>query len=89
MPPLDRIVKEHITLWDGTEHLTADNTTLAAELEAKGWRPWYAEIFGQSFVDTLDSEETDDKHHSQAIEWHWNTRRALIRIELEHQSGIP
>lgn len=40
-------------------------------------------MFGQPFVDALDSAETDDKHHSEAIEWHWNTRRALIRIEVE------
>lgn len=58
-------------------------TNAASELEAKGWRAWYAEIFGPSFVETLDSSETDDRHHSEAIEWHWNTRRTLIRIEIE------
>ena len=55
----------------------------AEELEALGWRIWYEVVFGQAFVDALDSVETDDKHHSQAIEWHWKTRRALIQIELE------
>lgn len=57
----------------------------AAALEARGWRAWYAEMFGQRFVDALDSAETDDRHHSDAIEWHWKTRRALIRIELEER----
>jgi hypothetical protein len=51
----------------------------ASELESKGWRAWYAEMFGQSFVDSLDSEETDDVHHSEAIEWHWDSRRALLQ----------
>lgn len=40
-------------------------------------------MFGQSFVDALDSVETGDKHHSEAIAWHWNTRHALIKIELD------
>ena len=52
-----------------------------ASLEAKGWRAWYATIFGQAFIDSLDSSETDDKHHSEAIEWHWNARQALLRGE--------
>jgi hypothetical protein len=55
----------------------------ATALEAQGWRVWYAEMFGQSFVDALDSSETEDRHHSEAIEWHWKARRALIHIELE------
>jgi hypothetical protein len=58
-------------------------TKQAKRLEDRGWRVWYAEMFGQSFVDALDGSETEDKHHSQAIEWHWRTRRALIAIELE------
>ena len=45
----------------------------------QGWRAWYAHLFGQSFVDVLDSAETDDKHHSEAIEWHWEARLALLR----------
>jgi hypothetical protein len=53
------------------------------QLESQGWRVWYATIFGQFFVDALDSAETDDKQHSEAIEWHWNTRRTLIKIEVE------
>lgn len=35
------------------------------ELEAQGWEPWYAEIFGQEFVDVLAP------HHREAIAWHW------------------
>lgn len=72
-----------------TKHLpsrsptTRTNNTKAKELEARGWRVWYAAIFGQRFVDALDSADTADKHHSEAIEWHWNTRRALIHIEIE------
>lgn len=49
------------------------------ELEALGWRAWYAYLFGQRFVDTLDSVETEDRHHSEAIEWHWDARRALLQ----------
>lgn len=37
-----------------------------ADLEAKGWRAWYGEIFGHSFVDALG------EHHVEAIEWHWD-----------------
>lgn len=51
----------------------------AATLIKRGWRAWYAHLFGQSFVDVLDSAETDDKHHSEAIEWHWEARLALLR----------
>lgn len=47
-------------------------------LIAQGWRATYAELFGRSFVDSLDSAETDDKHHSEAIEWHWTSRIALL-----------
>jgi len=49
------------------------------DLIKQGWRAWYAHLFGQSFVDVLDSAETDDKHHSEAIEWHWEARLALLR----------
>jgi hypothetical protein len=47
-------------------------------LIAQGWRATYAELFGQSFVDVLDSAETDDCHHSEAIQWHWDARIALL-----------
>lgn len=49
------------------------------DLIKQGWRAWYAHLFGRSFVDVLDSAETDDKHHSEAIEWHWESRLALLR----------
>lgn len=42
------------------------NARSAEELEAQGWRAWYAEMFGQSFVDALAD------HHVKAIEWHWD-----------------
>lgn len=48
------------------------------DLIAKGWKATYAEIFGKGFVDVLDSLETDDKHHSEAIGWHWDSRIALL-----------
>lgn len=54
----------------------------AKAIEAQGWRVWYAAVFGQAFVDALDSAETKDCHHSEAIGWHWDSRRALIVIEL-------
>lgn len=52
-------------------------------LISEGWRALYAEFFGRGFVEALDSAETDDQHHSQAIEWHWNARLCLINYELE------
>lgn len=39
----------------------------AAELEAQGWRVWYATIFGEEFASNLAP------HHAEALEWHWNT----------------
>lgn len=52
------------------------------ELIRSGWRDFYAEIFGEKFVNSLDSIETDDRHHSEALEWHWLARLALIECEL-------
>ncbi|MGI9064895.1 MAG: hypothetical protein ACR2HX_00600 [Pyrinomonadaceae bacterium] len=60
---------------------SSSETLLATRLEAQGWRAWYATIFGQQFVDSLDSAETNHRHHSEAIEWHWESRRALLRGE--------
>lgn len=51
------------------------------ELADKGWEEFYAEIFGQSFIDSLDSAETDDMHHSDALQWHWDARLALLNGE--------
>lgn len=58
--------------------LQDDKSSRLKNLIAQGWRSTYAELFGKSFVDSLDSAETDDKHHSEAIEWHWNARIALL-----------
>lgn len=55
----------------------------ATELESKGWRVWYATIFGDEFVTNLAP------HHIEAIEWHWNAtvaRRAGLSID---QSTYP
>lgn len=64
---------EELAEWDRLMAPTAQ------DLEDQGWRAWYAYLFGQEFVDILDSAETDDKHHSEAIEWHWTARRALLQ----------
>jgi hypothetical protein len=48
------------------------------ELIDKDWETFYGEIFGKSFIDALDSEETADRHHSDALEWHFDTRRELL-----------
>lgn len=61
--------------------LLESDSTSAAELESKGWCAWYAEMFGQSFVDALDSAETEDAHHSEALKWHYEARQALLRGE--------
>jgi hypothetical protein len=56
----------------------------ASTLEAQGWRAWYAEIFGQSFVDALAP------HHQEAIEWHWESRMSLRRGEKpDYNSYFP
>lgn len=45
----------------------------AAQLEAEGWRAWYAEMFGRSFVNALAD------HHAEAIDWHWKALHAKLR----------
>lgn len=80
LPPSQRFTH----LWpkaDQEELLSKRANPLTAHLEAKGWRAWYAEIFGQQFIDSLDSVETDDKHQSEALEWHWESRKALLKGE--------
>jgi hypothetical protein len=83
--PLDSIkqieLEEELALIEN-ERGTSDNS-LALSLVKRGWRVTYAELFGKSFVDVLDSVETDDRHHSEALEWHWNARLNLINYELE------
>jgi len=56
-----------------------DTTQGLRELVDQGWRITYRTLFGDRFVDSLDSVETDDKHHSEAIEWHWNARIELLK----------
>ena len=46
-------------------------------LEAKGWRAWYGEIFGMSFINALED------WHAEAIEWHWDSRMAMRRGEID------
>lgn len=53
----------------------SDPAQAARTLEAQGYRAWYAEIFGQSFVDAWA------KHHEEAIAWHWNARQSLLKGE--------
>lgn len=53
-------------------------------LEAQGWRVWYAEIFGQDFIDALTP------YHAEAIEWHWESRWALrLGHKPEYLSYFP
>ncbi len=47
----------------------------------QGCEAFYREIFGDRFWDSLDSAETNDKHHSEAILWHWEARLALLKGE--------
>jgi hypothetical protein len=51
------------------------------DLIREGWEPFYREVYGNEFVDILYSAETDDRHHSEAIEWHWNARLALLAFD--------
>lgn len=48
-------------------YLAEEALERSRSLEAQGWRAWYAEIFGQEFVDVLAP------HHIEAIEWHWTS----------------
>lgn len=60
-----------------------DAAERATDLESKGWRVWYAAIFGDEFITNLAP------HHIEAIEWHWNAtvaRRAGLSID---QSTYP
>ena len=63
--------------------LAPKNNQKARNLAEQGWQATYAELFGQSFVDALDSAETDDTHHSEALEWHWKARLGMISCEME------
>lgn len=58
--------------------LESDPRQKARSLILQGWKSFYSAVFGDGFVEALDSAETDDRHHSEAIEWHWNARLALL-----------
>lgn len=64
----DRIGAVFAAAWDllNENPQVPDGGAAAAALESKGWRAWYAEIFGRPFVDALGD------HHIEAIEWHWD-----------------
>lgn len=49
------------------------------ELISKGYDAFYREMFGDEFVDGFDSLETSDTFHTDAVEWHWEARLALLR----------
>ncbi len=49
------------------------------QLIEKGWEPFYRQIFGDGLVDAFDSLETADCHHTEAVEWFWNARVALLK----------
>lgn len=77
--PIDLFPDVMMQVGKGVDTKTGDLINLINQ----GWRATYAELFGQSFVESLDSAETDDKHHSEAIEWHWEARLALLK------GGLP
>ena len=56
---------------------TADTSPLR-RLIGRGPEAFYREIFGNKFWDCLDSAETDDRHHTEAIHWHWDSRMNLL-----------
>lgn len=78
MSNLDKISSSVAFLKDGISNAPEQKLL---ELIDKGWEAFYREIFGDGFVDILDSQETDDRHHSEAISWHWEARLALLRGE--------
>ena len=64
-----------------TESSTEAKTSPASDLEAKGWRAWWSEIFGADLVNAFAP------HHAEAVEWHWNARQALKRGEKPDYSA--
>jgi hypothetical protein len=48
------------------------------DLISNGWETFYSEMFGNRLIDAFDSLETADRHHSDAVEWHWESRLALL-----------
>lgn len=68
----DRATKERVY----EQFLEQEALERARELESKGWRVWYATMFGDEFVTNLAP------HHIEAIQWHWNAM-VLKRANLE------
>jgi hypothetical protein len=64
-----------------SEGILASHQEKLLALIQKGWEPFYREIFGDKLVDVFDSVETDDMHHTEAVEWHWYGRLALLTGE--------
>lgn len=55
------------------------------QLESRGWRAWYREMFGAEYFTKygVDLVDTLAPHHAEAIEWHWHAmiaRRAGLDI---------
>lgn len=76
-----RAVKEKVY----RQFLEQEALERARELESKGWRVWYATMFGDEFVTNLAD------HHVEAIEWHWNAmvlKRAGLRVEKRSYPAI-
>lgn len=63
------------------EGLTSGPQQDLLDLIDQDWEAFYREIHGDRLVDGLDSLETADTHHSEAIIWHWEARLALLRGE--------
>lgn len=63
------------------DSILQSNQEKLLNLIGRGWQPFYREIFGDRLVDAFDSEETADAHHTEAVEWHWNARLALLKGE--------
>jgi hypothetical protein len=61
------------------DQITNDPRQRLLDLADRGWQAFYAEMFGQDFVDAMDSAETDDTHHSDAVSWHWEARNAILQ----------
>lgn len=63
------------------EGLTSGPQQDLLDLIDQGWEAFYREIHGDRLVDALDSLETADTHHSEAIIWHWEARLGLLKGE--------
>lgn len=80
MTTTDELIKERDIYYFPNAGLVAETGNLKG-LIARGCEAFYREIFGDRFWDAMDSVETDDKHHSETVQWHWDSRTALLRGE--------